>query len=76
VIIRFRRPSGERGGIGGRCGDGSTGCGPARQPPALDQRDVEAAVTNIGFWGLHLTESNRTQGNLIRLVRRQIASVS
>jgi hypothetical protein len=41
-----------------------------------DQRDVEGAVTNIGFWGLHLTESNLTQGNLIRLVRRQIASVS
>jgi hypothetical protein len=41
-----------------------------------DQRDVEGAVTNIGFWGLHLMESNLTQGNLIRLVRRQIASVS
>jgi hypothetical protein len=41
-----------------------------------DQRAVEGAVTNIGFWGLHLTESNLTQGNLIRLVRRQIASVS
>jgi Protein of unknown function (DUF3089) len=41
-----------------------------------DQRDVEGAVTNIGFWGLHLMESNLTQGNLIGLVRRQIASVS
>jgi hypothetical protein len=41
-----------------------------------DQRHVEEAVTNIGFWGLHLMESNLTQGNLIELVRREIASVS
>jgi len=41
-----------------------------------DQRRVEGAVTNVGFWGLHLMESNLTQGNLIGLVRRQIASVS
>jgi hypothetical protein len=41
-----------------------------------DQRGVEGAVTNVGFWGLHLMESNLTLGNLIGPVRRQIASVS
>jgi hypothetical protein len=41
-----------------------------------DQHDIGEAVTNIGVWGLHLMESNITQGNLIGLARRQIASVS
>jgi hypothetical protein len=41
-----------------------------------DQLDVKGAVTNLGFWGLHLMESNLTLGNLIGPVRRQIASVS
>ena len=41
-----------------------------------DPRNVEAAVTNVGFWGLHLMESNLTQGNLIELVRRQSGSAS
>jgi hypothetical protein len=36
-----------------------------------DPRNVEQAVTNSGFWGLHLMETNLTQGNLIDLVRRQ-----
>jgi hypothetical protein len=41
-----------------------------------DPRNVEAAVTNVGFWGLHLIESNLTQGNLIELVQRQSRSAS
>ena len=36
-----------------------------------DVRSVEEALTNVGFWGLHLTESNLTQGNLIEIVRTQ-----
>jgi hypothetical protein len=36
-----------------------------------DVRSVEEALTNVGFWGLHLTESNLTQGNLIEIVCTQ-----
>lgn len=41
---------------------------------AGDPRNVDGALTNAGFWGLHLSELNLTQGNLIELVRRQSAS--
>lgn len=41
-----------------------------------DPRNVDGAVTNAGFWGLHLMESNLTQGDLIELVRSQSASSS
>ena len=39
-----------------------------------DARDVSAMVANTPGWGLHITEFNLTMGNLLDLVRTQIAA--
>jgi hypothetical protein len=40
-----------------------------------DPRDVSKLVANQPGWGLHITEFNLTMGNLIELVRSQVATV-
>lgn len=39
---------------------------------ALGDRLTSRSLENLGFWGLHLNESNFTQGDLLDLLRRQI----
>ncbi len=39
-----------------------------------DKRDVTKAVANSPGWGLHITEFNLTMGNLIDLLRAEIAA--
>jgi len=57
-------------------GNGMTYLAMAPTTAPGDPRKVEEALTNTGFWGLHLMESNLTQGNLIELIRTQSASQS
>jgi hypothetical protein len=54
--------------------DGRTYLEIAAATRAGDTRDVTKAVTNTPGWGLHLTEFNLTLGNLLDLLRHQIAA--
>jgi hypothetical protein len=55
--------------------DGQTYLAIAAAKKPGDTRDLTTTVTNVPGWGLHLTEVNLTQGNLLDLVRDEIAAL-
>ncbi len=55
--------------------DGMTFLGITAATQPGDVRNVTKAVTNEPGWGLHTSDVNLAQGNLIDLVRAQVAAL-
>jgi hypothetical protein len=58
-----------------KAGDGRSYLAIAAVSAPGDKREVTTLVSNVPGWGLHLTEVNLTMGNLLDVVRAQIAAV-